>query len=148
MIEIERASSWIEAIRAVQNSAGCEYLLLVEDDEPTRQIMGRLMGEVGVKVIAVGTVKEAIETLIQVPAVVVLDLMLPDGSGIDVLNAIREANLRCKVAVVSDYTEGLQFEQVREAKPDAVFSKPLNFTDFVDWLCEAFPEGDGPCAPH
>jgi CheY-like chemotaxis protein len=148
MMEIERATSWIEAIRAVQSSAGGEYLLLVEDDEPTRQVMSRLMDEVGVKVIAVGTVKEAIEMLMQVPAVVVLDLMLPDGSGIDVLNAIREANLRCKVAVVSGYTDGVHFNQIREAKPDAVFSKPLNFVDFVDWLCEAFPETGGSRAAH
>ena len=139
-MEIEKTDSWIAAIQAVQRSAAHDSLLLIEDDELTRKAMCRLMEEVGVTVIAVGTVKEAITALIQAPAVVVLDLMLPDGSGIDVLSAIREANLRCKVAIVSGYTEGIHFTQVRAARPDAIFSKPLNFEDFVDWLCEAFPE--------
>jgi DNA-binding NarL/FixJ family response regulator len=69
--------------------------------------------------------------------------MLPDGSGVEVLEAIRAAKMRCKVAVVSASTDTATFRRLRAASPDAIFAKPLDFEDFVQWLCEAFPESAG-----
>jgi CheY-like chemotaxis protein len=115
-------------------------ILLVEDDPATARVMTRLMQSVGVNVEAVGTVKEGIAALARVPDVVVLDLMLPDGLGVEVLEAARAAKLRCKVGVVTANTNPEVFQRLRSAGPDAIFSKPLDFEDFVQWLCESFPE--------
>ena len=116
-----------------------DRLLLVEDDATTVHIMTRLLQTVGVAVESAGTVKEGIAALSRMPAVVILDLMLPDGSGVEVLEAIRAAKLRCKVAVVSASTDAATFRRLHAASPDAIFAKPLDFEDFVQWLCEAFP---------
>ena len=117
-----------------------ERFLLVEDDHATAQAMTRLMQTVGIRVECVGTVKAGIAALSRVPTVVILDLMLPDGCGVEVLEAIRASRLRCKVAVVSASSDAAVFERVLAAKPDAIFPKPFNFEDFVQWLCEAFPD--------
>jgi len=114
--------------------------LLVEDDPATARVMSRLMQSVGVVVETTGTVKEAIAALTRMPEVVILDLMLPDGSGIEILETIRSAKMRCKVAVVSASNDEKVLARLRAATPDAIFSKPLDFEDFVQWLCEAFPE--------
>jgi len=116
-----------------------DRLLLVEDDAATVQVMTRLLKTVGVTVECAGTVNAGIAALSRIPAVVILDLVLPDGSGVEVLEAIRAAKLRCKVAVVSASTDSATFRRLRAAAPDAIFSKPLDFEDFVQWLCEAFP---------
>jgi DNA-binding response OmpR family regulator len=120
-----------------------DRLLLVEDDAATVNLMTRLLQTVGIAVESVGTVKDGLAALSRMPAVVILDLMPPDGSGVEVLEAIRAAKMRCKVAVVSASTDTATFRRLRAASPDAIFSKPLDFEDFVQWLCEAFPESAG-----
>jgi DNA-binding NarL/FixJ family response regulator len=126
--------------KTTHESTTGDVLLLIEDDAATASAMARLMKSVAVSVRCVGTIREGIAALRELPAVVVLDLMLSDGCGVEVLEAIRAAKLRCKVAIVSASTDAATFERLRVARPDAVFPKPLDFQDFVDWLCEAFPE--------
>jgi CheY-like chemotaxis protein len=118
-----------------------EGFLLVEDDAGTVKVMTRLLKSTGIAVESVGSVKEGLAALGRLPAVVILDLTLPDGSGLQVLEAIRAANMRCKVAIVSGSIDPETFRRARAARPDAIFSKPLDFEDFVQWLCEAFPVG-------
>jgi DNA-binding response OmpR family regulator len=132
-------------MRAMDNPATVneDRLLLIEDDPATARAMTRLMNTVGVSVEPVATLKEGLAALSRMPAVVVLDLMLPDGCGVEVLEAIRATGLQCKVAVVSGSTDTEVFKRLRAARPDAIFPKPLDFQDFVNWLCEAFPENPG-----
>jgi two-component system response regulator QseB len=120
-----------------------DRFLLIEDDPGTALAMTRLMKAVGITVQTVGTVKDGIAALSQMPTVVILDLMLPDGCGVEVLEAVRAAKMRCKVAVVSASTNEQIFARMNASRPDAVFSKPLDFEDFVKWLCEEFPESAG-----
>jgi DNA-binding response OmpR family regulator len=115
-----------------------DRVLLVEDDMATARAMTRLMESVGFKVSIASTLAEGLAGLATMPALVVLDLMLPDGSGLEVLEAIRRGNLRSKVAVVSASTELETFERMRKSQPDAIFPKPVDFQDFADWLCETF----------
>ena len=126
--------------QAADDNGSKDMLLLIEDDPTTTKIMTRLLRSVGVAVESVGTVTDGLAALSRLPAVVILDLMLPDGSGVQVLEAIRSAKMRCKVAIVSGSTDPETFARLRSAGPDAIFSKPLDFEDFVQWLCEAFPE--------
>ena len=128
------------AAKSTEVNGDNDLFLLVEDDPTTAKIMTRLLQTVGVTVESVGTVKDGLTALSRMPAVVILDLMLPDGSGVQVLEAIRLANMRCKVAIVSASTDADTFKRLRAAGPDAIFPKPLDFEYLVQWLCEAFPE--------
>jgi DNA-binding response OmpR family regulator len=119
-------------------TADDDRVLLVEDDPATAEAMTRLLASVGLGVVCATSVRDGIAALAKMPAVVVLDLMLPDGCGLEVLEAIRLSRLRCKVAVVSASTDRATLDALRLLRPEAVFPKPLDFQDFVDWLCEAF----------
>jgi two-component system response regulator RegA len=116
-----------------------DTLLLVEDDAPTARAMIRLMEAAGVRVEWVGTLKDGLAALSRIPSLVVLDLKLPDGSGVELLEAIRSSHMRSKVAIVSANADAGVFARLLAAKPDAIFPKPLDFEDFVQWLCESYP---------
>ena len=59
------------------------------------------------------------------PHWVVLDLMLPDGDGVAVLQEIREKKLPVKVAVVTGSSDPERLDPVMKLKPDAFLQKPV-----------------------
>ncbi len=115
-------------------------ILLVEDDDPTARLLRLLLERVGMTVWRAKTVAEAMEAIELRPALIMLDLRLPDGSGVDVLKTVRARRLPCKVAVVSAASEPDLFSAVMAQKPDAIFGKPLDFDGFVDWMGSIFTE--------
>ena len=71
------------------------------------------------------TVAGAIDGLANPPAFMLLDLMLPDGNGIDVLRHIRASNLPITVCVVTGCGTDMLDEATR-AGADHAFTKPLD----------------------
>ena len=66
-------------------------ILLIDDDRRLADMVGRYLGQAGFAVQHQGTAREGLETLgRQVPGLVLLDLMLPDGDGLDVCRQIRQ----------------------------------------------------------
>jgi two-component system, NtrC family, response regulator AtoC len=65
-------------------------LLLVDDDDAFRTVMGRALERLGYLVSAVGSGREAIQRVSDEHDIVLLDLRLPDLDGMEVLKAIRE----------------------------------------------------------
>jgi len=69
-----------------------ERVLVVEDDSPIRELLSFHLERAGMAVRALPTAREAMETVRSWrPEVVLLDLMLPDGSGLDLCRQIRES---------------------------------------------------------
>lgn len=69
-------------------------ILIVEDEPRLRQDLGDYLELSGFGVAAVGTAREMRETLADgpVPAIVILDVGLPDGNGFDLATEIRAAH--------------------------------------------------------
>jgi len=66
-------------------------LLIVEDNPAEQRSIGELLGHDDIDLVTVGTGKEALSTLReQAPDCIVLDLRLPDMSGFELLEAIRD----------------------------------------------------------
>jgi DNA-binding NarL/FixJ family response regulator len=91
--------------------------MLVDDHEVVREGLRTLLGrraELEV-VTQAGTVAEAISEAARTrPDVIVMDVRLPDGSGIEACREIREANPETKVLILTSY-----------ADDDAVFASVL-----------------------
>ena len=66
-------------------------ILLIDDDRRLADMVGRYLGQAGFAVQHQGTAREGLAALgQQVPGLVLLDLMLPDGDGLDVCRQIRQ----------------------------------------------------------
>jgi HAMP domain-containing protein/signal transduction histidine kinase/DNA-binding response OmpR family regulator len=76
-------------------------LLLVEDDEAERKGVSELLSHADVEIITAATGEAALAQLRATPAdCVVLDLKLPDMSGFEVLEQIRDDAMLCDIPVV------------------------------------------------
>src|SRR5215471_791036 len=77
-------------------------VLLVEDDVSLRRSLGEFLRDSGYQPYSVGTMREAWEALAAVqPSVCLLDLNLPDGSGLDLLRRIVQERLNVRVIVMT-----------------------------------------------
>ena len=118
--------------------------LVVEDDPQSAEMMSRILTMVGHETVVARTVSEALDALERVGAeCLLLDLQLPDGTGVDVLRRIREKRLPVRVAVVTAGFDDVLVRQALDLKPDALFEKPLDANRITRWLqsVDAQPQG-------
>jgi two-component system KDP operon response regulator KdpE len=100
-------------------------VLVVDDDPHVRRFLRAALSGHGHAVIEATTVAEALaELALQTPAVVLLDLGLPDGDGLSVLRAIRP-NSRVPVIVLS--ARGQEGDKIAalDAGADDYLTKPF-----------------------
>ena len=103
-------------------------LLLVDDEEAFRKLLGMELGHVGYQVDSAGTIEGARKLLAsQSFHVVFLDVHLPDGNGLDLLREIRELAPSTQVVMLTAF--GTVQEAIRAMKEGAVdfLSKPVKF---------------------
>lgn len=112
-------------------------VLLVEDAAPVRQRLCALIAEIpSLQLIGqAATVAEAINLIdTSNPTAVVLDLGLPDGTGIDVLRHVRETNRQCVVIILSNYLDLETYNCCSELGADFLFSKSDEFEQAIESL--------------
>jgi DNA-binding NtrC family response regulator len=81
-------------------------MLVVEDDKGLSEIFCEELGALGHEVVAANTVADGLQRLADTELdVVLLDLMLPDGSGIDVLRRIAQDELPTEAIVLTGYAD-------------------------------------------
>lgn len=79
-------------------------LLIVDDDAPFRLRLARAMERRGFDVVAVDTVNLGIEVSHEsAPRFAVVDLRLGDGSGLDVVKALRDARPDARIVMLTGY---------------------------------------------
>ena len=77
-------------------------VLIVEDDPDSRETLMELCRRLGHTCLAAPNRAEALAMLIhRPPDAILLDLMLPDGNGMEVLRLVRAHNFPARVAVVT-----------------------------------------------
>jgi DNA-binding NarL/FixJ family response regulator len=106
-------------------------VFIVDDSRLIREHLVTMIDELtGIEVIGqVGTVTEAINTIQHLnPDVVILDLHLADGSGIDVLNKIkRDGIMEAMVIILTNYTFAGYRRKCLDAGADYFLDKSSEF---------------------
>ncbi|MBD3781129.1 MULTISPECIES: response regulator transcription factor [unclassified Cellulomonas] len=98
------------------------HVLVVDDDPGIRELLTAGLAFCGFAVTAVGTVASALTALReQRPDVVVLDVMLPDADGVDMLRVVRRSGDRTPVVLLS----------ARDAVADRVAGLAVGGDDYV-----------------
>lgn len=113
-------------------------ILIVEDDRTNREAMARLACHAGFDVDTAATLAEARQKLPN-NGCILLDLVLPDGRGLDLLRHIRAEQLPIYVAIVSGSMGAGDLEPYHTLGPDAVFAKPVKPDDILHWLARHCP---------
>jgi two-component system CheB/CheR fusion protein len=102
-------------------------VLLVEDDVDTGEAMKMLLDEAGFDVRAAGSVEEANRLFRERPAdVLVTDVGLPDGSGLDLLGALKAVHPGLRAVVLSGYGMEEDIQRSRKLGFAEHFVKPIN----------------------
>ncbi|WP_422929999.1 response regulator [Singulisphaera sp. PoT] len=93
----------------------------------TRNVLRSRFLKMGWQVDAAATVGEALALLDSEPApcCLILDVELPDGTGDEVLDKIRNLNLKTKVLVSTGTTDLDKLEAMIRLKPDGFLPKPM-----------------------
>ena len=112
--------------------------LIVEDDRSACEILVKVLSRLGHEVECAYTVHQAMRRLGSFqPTHILLDLMLPDGNGAEVLAHVRENELPIRVALTTAAGPGWFWDEATRYAPDRVFKKPWDLTELADWFASA-----------
>jgi two-component system alkaline phosphatase synthesis response regulator PhoP len=133
----------------VQQDPGRCRALVVEDDPAIRRLVEKLLGRHGIEIDTAQDGLVAIEKL-RGPsyAVILLDLMLPEVSGYEVIEFIKKNGITTPVVVVSAVSQQSLTKLDRDVVK-LVISKPFDvgeFTTAVVGLCRAAEHTSGPAS--
>jgi CheY-like chemotaxis protein len=127
---------------------GTETILLVEDDEPIRNLGAAILNKFGYKVITAGDGKEALE-IYQVEKdhidLIILDLIMPIMDGKRCLEEILHINPNAKVVIASGYSEGGQPKGTTPVGTKGFVRKPYDIRELLTKIREVLDkDNSGP----
>jgi two-component system OmpR family response regulator len=106
---------------------GTPHILVVDDDLEIRKLLGRYLAEQGFRVALAGSKREFHERLAAERFdIVILDVMLPDGSGLDLCRQLRDREPNLGVILVTALKEDVDRIVGLELGADDYIGKPFN----------------------
>ena len=123
-------------------------ILVVDDDEPVRILLTRILGSAGYEVLDAARSSGALTLLERTPvALVISDVVMPGGSGIDLRRAIAASYPDLPVILVSGFSSEGPAEFAATAAKTEFLQKPFAARDLLDLVAEVLARGeDGPSA--
>ncbi|HVU32399.1 MAG TPA: response regulator [Opitutaceae bacterium] len=114
---------------SASNDAAGVGVLLVDDEPAVRETLRLLLQRAGYGIIAAGDARSAMREFEQRRteiALVITDMMLPDGSGVDVVKRIRASAPRLPIIAISGMMASGNFDELLELQPPVeCLAKPL-----------------------
>ena len=91
------------------------HILVVDDEAPIRDLLSDFFVKKGYEVSTASTVQEALKKADEMPLhLVILDVLLPDGDGMEMLTSIRLAHPQLPVIIMTGI--GFDEELLQEAR--------------------------------
>jgi two-component system OmpR family response regulator len=108
------------------------HVLVVDDDHEIRKLLGRYLDEQGFRVSLAGSKREFLERVATERLdIVVLDVLLPDGSGLDLCRYLRQRAPHVPVILVTALKEEVDRIIGLEIGADDYIGKPFNPRELV-----------------
>jgi DNA-binding response OmpR family regulator len=102
------------------------HLLIVDDQPELRDMLARAFERESYRVTLAGSLEEALVALDgSLPDVVVLDVELPDGSGVDLCRDLRRRDVRVPILLLTAHGEVRQRVEGLDAGADDFLPKPF-----------------------
>jgi DNA-binding response OmpR family regulator len=105
-------------------------LLIVEDSQPVGQrLLATCAAEPAIRAVLAGSLSSAAAELPNMPDIIILDIQLPDGSGIDLLKTVKAENPATRVLMFSNHTAASRI--CLAAGADGFFDKANDFDALI-----------------
>ena len=111
---------------------GMTPILVVEDEAEVRQVLVQMLEALGWAATGTADAPEAIQYLQeQRPSLALVDLFLPSGNGVEVLNSAREKYPDLPVVVMSGMGSAGVEDLLQVHRPTAVLAKPFSLVELA-----------------
>ncbi len=105
-------------------------VLIADDSAPVRERLAALLGDLG-NVDVIGTAGDALEAVVDIqalqPDVVILDIQMPSGNGMNVLRWAQQETVRPKFIMLTNYPYPQYRKTCLEAGASYFFDKSSEF---------------------
>ena len=125
-------------------------VLVVDDHELNLKLLERVLELGGHDVVTANSLRAADEVLAeQLPALIVLDLQLPDGDGLDLARRLKAKRETASCQILACTAEAMQGDDERAlaAGCDAYVSKPIDTREFSALVDELLRQTEPAPAP-
>ena len=112
-------------------------VFILEDNRNIREVLEILFQNENYHVISSQDTKEFYNTFENsLPDLFLLDVMLPDGSGIDVCNFLKQTSLFCRIPVIIMSAHAEEYATTAQCRADAFISKPFDLDRMLEKVAE------------
>ena len=116
-------------------------ILHVDDHQDTRLMMAALLQDCGYGVLTAGSVAEGLELAKEIAFdLYILDVRLPDGTGVELCQKLRELNPKIPILYYSAYGDEADHQNALNICGDAYLKKPVCIADIQETIARLLTE--------
>ncbi|GMO11115.1 response regulator [Bradyrhizobium sp. TM233] len=112
-------------------SAAPIKVLVIDDEPPIRKLLRMGLTTQGYEVLEASNGRTALERLVEEPALIILDLGLPDVQGLELLRTIRARNEGVPIVVLSSRGDEAGKVQALDLGADDYLTKPFGMDELL-----------------
>lgn len=127
-------SMWGEASPALfapTTGSGMNRILVVDSEPDLRSTYDRLLRWQGYRVVTAGSRAEGLRLVTEPPRLVISDLRLPDGDGLDIVRAAMATRPPVPVIVVTSFASAASRQAARASGAAAFLTKPFSASELL-----------------
>lgn len=123
-----------QMVEAHDTASHCS-ILVVEDQLAIRILLKEALEELPLEVREAETGEQALDSMRVCPSkIVLMDVSLPDMSGLDVLRTVRTMRPDTEVIMMSAYSDAGKVNEAKAAGANGFFSKPFDLEELRTYL--------------
>jgi signal transduction histidine kinase/ActR/RegA family two-component response regulator len=123
----------VQPPRTITSRLDAARILIVEDDEDTRELVRSILESVGASVEAVGTANDARrEVLAEAPDVLISDIRMPEEDGYSLMRSLREAGITVPAIALTAHARSADADEAHAAGFQIHLAKPVDIGRLID----------------
>jgi two-component system, cell cycle sensor histidine kinase and response regulator CckA len=134
------ADAWVEPAAGVDTAEGHETILLVEDEDPVRELVCRVLESAGYTVLAAARPSAAEELVAETAEIDLLlsDVVMPEMSGYDLAHRVSQRRPGIRMLFISGYAHRASGEEIAKGR---LLKKPFAPEQLTRAVRAALDEG-------
>ena len=111
-------------------------VLVIDDEEPVRQVASEILGYLGYTVVMAGSGEDGVKLVREGmrPDVVLLDVIMPGMNGFQTLRKLRETEPELPILICTGYSDRKAAESLVNEGADGFVNKPYNIETLAKQL--------------